>query len=161
VPRVAGRADPGAAVMKALYDEHAAVFWRYAVRSAGDASRVEDVVQEALLRAWQHPEVVGGAERSARAWLFTVACDSPPDHSSTSEQVALHEVNAALNRRLIADTMAQLSAEYWAVMERSCYRGWTTALIAADLRIAEGTVKCQLHYAARALRLTLQKTGVP
>jgi hypothetical protein len=26
VSRVAGRADPGAAVMKALYDEHAAVF---------------------------------------------------------------------------------------------------------------------------------------
>jgi RNA polymerase sigma-70 factor, ECF subfamily len=176
VPTVVGGADPGAAEMEALYDEHAAALWRYAVRSAGDASRAEDVVQESLLWAWQHPQVVGGAERSARAWLFTVACNmiiderrsagfrhvaSPPDHSSTSEQVALHEVDAALNRLLIADTMAQLSAEYWAVMDRSCYRGWTTALIAADLRIAEGTVKSQLHYAARALRLTLQKTGVP
>ena len=30
-------------------------------------------MQETLLRAWQHPEVTEDAERSARAWLFTVA----------------------------------------------------------------------------------------
>lgn len=59
--------------MKALYDEHAAVLWRYALRLTGDASQSEDVVQETLLRAWQHPEVIGDTERSARAWLFTVA----------------------------------------------------------------------------------------
>ena len=59
--------------MKALYDEHAAVLWRYALRLTGDASHAEDVVQETLLRAWQHPEVIGDTERSARAWLFTVA----------------------------------------------------------------------------------------
>ncbi|WP_424750234.1 sigma-70 family RNA polymerase sigma factor, partial [Mycobacterium sp.] len=59
--------------MKALYDEHAAVLWRYALRLTGDASQSEDVVQETLLRAWQHPEVIGDTERSVRAWLFTVA----------------------------------------------------------------------------------------
>ena len=59
--------------MRMLYDEHAAALWRYAVRLTGDRARAEDVVQETLLRAWQHPEVVGDSERSARAWLFTVA----------------------------------------------------------------------------------------
>jgi RNA polymerase sigma-70 factor, ECF subfamily len=73
VPRVAGAADQEAAVMKALYDEHAAVLWRYALRLTGDVSRAEDVVQETLLQAWQHPEVIGDTERSARARLFTVA----------------------------------------------------------------------------------------
>ena len=58
--------------MKALYDEHAGALWRYALRLTRDASRAEDVVQETLLRAWQHPEVIGDTERSARAWLFTV-----------------------------------------------------------------------------------------
>ena len=65
--------DGEAALMKALYDEHAALLWRYALRLTGDASRAEDVVQETLLRAWQHPEVIGDAERSPRAWLCTVA----------------------------------------------------------------------------------------
>ena len=70
---VAGRATRDAAVMRVLYDEHAAALWRYAMRLTGDRSRAEDVVQETLLRAWQHPEVVDDSERSARAWLFTVA----------------------------------------------------------------------------------------
>ena len=61
------------ALMRMLYDEHAAALWRYAMRLTGDRARAEDVVQETLLRAWQHPEVTEDTERSARAWLFTVA----------------------------------------------------------------------------------------
>ena len=64
--------DPEAALMRVLYDEHGPALWRYAVRLTGDPARAEDVVQETLLRAWQHPEVTDG-DRSARAWLFTVA----------------------------------------------------------------------------------------
>lgn len=161
--------------MKALYDKHAAVLWRYALRLTGDAAHAEDVVQETLLRAWQHPEVVGDTERSARAWLFTVARNmiiddrrsaryrnvvGSLDEDGAPEQATPDEVNAALDRLLIADAMAQLSAEHRAVIERSYYRGWTTAQIAGDLDIAEGTVKSRLHYAVRALRLTLQELGV-
>ena len=173
--RVTSAADAEAALMKALYDEHAAVLWRYARRLTSDASRAEDVVQETLLRAWQHPEVIGDTERSARAWLFTVARNmiiderrSPRfrnvvgslDDSGAPEQAAPDEVDSTLDRLLIADAMAQMSAEHRAVVERSYYRGWTTAQIAADLDIAEGTVKSRLHYAVRALRLTLQEMGV-
>src|SRR6202162_3056341 len=61
------------ALMRVLFDEHGAALWRYAMRLTGDRARSEDVVQETLLRAWQHPEVIDDTERSARAWLFTVA----------------------------------------------------------------------------------------
>ena len=173
--RVASTAASEAALMKALFDEHAAVLWRYALRLTGDASHAEDVVQETLLRAWQHPEVIGDTERSARAWLFTVARNmiiddrrsaryrivvASTDVAGAPEQATPDEVNSALDRLLIADAMTQLSAEHRAVIERSYYRGWTTAQIAADLEIAEGTVKSRLHYAVRALRLTLQELGV-
>jgi RNA polymerase sigma-70 factor, ECF subfamily len=175
VAGVAGTAGAEAALMKALYDEHAAVLWRYALRLTGDASQAEDVVQETLLRAWQHPEVIGDSERSARAWLFTVARNmiiddrrsarhrnvgGSLDEEGAPEQSTPDEVNATLDRLLVADAMAQLSAEHRAVIERSYYRGWTTAQIATDLQIAEGTVKSRLHYAVRALRLTLQELGV-
>jgi RNA polymerase sigma-70 factor (ECF subfamily) len=175
VPRGAGSEGPEAALMKALYDEHAAVLWRYALRLTGDASQAEDVVQETLLRARQHPEVIGDAGRSARPWLFSVARHliiddrrsarhrhvvSSLDNSSAPEQFTPDEVNTALDRLLIADAMTQLSAEHQAVIERSYYRGWTTAQVAADLQIAEGTVKSRLHYAVGALRLTLQEMGV-
>jgi DNA-directed RNA polymerase specialized sigma24 family protein len=32
------------------------VLWRYALRLMSDRVRAEDLVQETLLRAWQHPE---------------------------------------------------------------------------------------------------------
>lgn len=175
MPRIGILPDHEAALMKALYDEHAAVLWRYALRLTGDASRAEDVVQETLLRAWQHPEVIGDAERSPRAWLCTVARNmiiderrsaqfrhvvGSLDESTAPEQPTRDEVDTALDRMLIADAMTHLSAEHRAVIERSYYRGWSTERTAEDLGIAEGTVKSRLHYAVRALRLALQEMGV-
>jgi RNA polymerase sigma-70 factor (ECF subfamily) len=173
MPRVAGGLAHEDALMKALYDEHATALSRYALRLTSDRARAEDVVQETLLRAWQHPEIAADTQRSARAWLFTVArnliidqCRSArfrnevAELDNAPEQAGPDDVTAALDRLLIADAMAQLSAEHRAVIHRSYYKGWTTAQIAADLEIAEGTVKSRLHYAIRAMRLTLQELGV-
>jgi RNA polymerase sigma-70 factor (ECF subfamily) len=167
--------DPEAALMRVLYDEHSAALWRYAMRLTGDQARAEDVVQETLLRAWQHPEVTDDNERSARAWLFTVARNMIIDERRSAryrnesgtrdpeglpERAGPDEVDSALDRLLLSGAMAQLSPEHRAVVRRSYYQGWTTTQIADDLQIAEGTVKSRLHYAVRALRLTLQEMGV-
>ena len=171
----AGHEAPEVALMRALHDAHAAALWRYALRLTGNRARAEDVVQETLLRAWQHPEVVRDTERSPRAWLFTVARHmvidesrsprfrsevGPLDAPGTPEAVGPDEVDAVLDRMLIAEALRTLSEQHRAVVRRSYYQGWTTAQIAADLGIAEGTVKSRLHYAVRALRLTLQEMGV-
>lgn len=161
--------------MRVLYAEHAAAIWRYAVRLTGDTARAEDVVQETLLRAWQHPEVTEDADRSARAWLFTVARNliiderrsarfrnesGTADMENTADRPGPDEVESALNRMLIGEAIGVLSEEHRAVIRRAYYQGWTTAQIAADLNIAEGTVKSRLHYGVRALRLRLQEMGV-
>jgi len=167
--------DPEAAMMRVLYDEHAAALWRYVLRLTGDAARAEDVVQETLLRAWRHPEVTYDADRSARAWLFTVARNLIIDERRSArwrnetqtddvEAVADHagpdEVDDALDRLLLSTAMSQLSEDHRAVILRAYYQGWSVAQTAADLQIAEGTVKSRLHYAVRALRLNLQEMGV-
>ena len=110
--RASGAAE--AALMKALYDEHAAVLWRYALRLTGDASQSEDVVQETLLRAWQHPEVVGDTERSARAWLFTVA-----------RNMIIDDRRSARFRNVVAST-----DEAGAPATQSVYRGPAASQIA-------------------------------
>jgi RNA polymerase sigma-70 factor (ECF subfamily) len=163
------------ALMRELYSEHAGALWRYALRLTGDRARAEDVVQETLLRAWQHPHVFDDSERSSRAWLFRVARNmiidehrssrfrhevSSPDGQDALERSGPDEVDAALDRLLIGDALTQLSLEHRAVVRRSYYLGWTTAQIADDLQIPEGTVKSRLHYAMRALRLTLREMGV-
>jgi RNA polymerase sigma-70 factor, ECF subfamily len=161
--------------VKGLYDEHAAALWRYAWRLTGDPARAQDVVQETLLRAWQHPEVAYDRQRSARSWLFTVARNiiidesrclrfrrevSTLDGSGAPECACPDEVNAALDRLLIGEALARLTPEHRAVVQRSYFQGWPTAQIAADLGIADGTVKSRLHYALRALRLALCEIGV-
>jgi RNA polymerase sigma-70 factor (ECF subfamily) len=160
--------------VEGLYDEHAAALWRYALRLTGDRARAQDVVQETLLRAWQHPEIADDNERSARAWLFTVARNmiidesrsarfrrelSTPDEMGAFEAACPDEVDAALNRLLIGDALARLTPEHREVVRRSYFQGWTTAQIAADLGIADGTVKSRLHYALRALRLAMSEMG--
>lgn len=160
--------------LKRLCDEHAAALWRYAWRLTGDRARAEDVVQETLLRAWQHPQILTNGQ-SPRAWLFTVARNMVIDERRSAryrnevmlsdgwgvaEPAGPDEVDGTLNRALVADAMAQLSAEHRAVVGRSYYQGWTTAQIAADLGIAEGTVKSRLHYALRAMRQALLEMGV-
>ncbi|WP_460356612.1 sigma-70 family RNA polymerase sigma factor [Mycobacterium sp. ZZG] len=165
--------DP--ATMRALYDEHAAALWSYALRLTGDRARAEDIVQETLLRAWRHPEVTADADRSARAWLFTVARNmiidehrsarsrhetGMPDVEYVADRASPDESDTTLNRMLLRTALGSLSDEHRAVVRRAYYQGWTTGQIAADLRIPEGTVKSRLHYAVRALRLGLQEMGV-
>ncbi len=166
-------------MMRVLYNEHATALWRYALRLTGDRARAEDVVQETLLRAWRHPEVTADVDQSARAWLFTVARNmiiderrsarfrnetDVPDPGEVADSVgsgtSRDDVDTALDRILLSTALGQLSDEHRAVVRRAYYQGWTTAQIAADLQIPEGTVKSRLHYAVRALRLGLQEMGV-
>src|ERR1700743_1933623 len=119
--------DTGADVtaMERLCDEHAAALWRYAWRLTGDHAHAEDVVQETLLRAWQHPHVLDNGQ-SPRAWLFTVARNMviddrrsarfrheviPSDGSGPPEPAGPDESMRALNRGLIGGARAQPSAD--------------------------------------------------
>ena len=82
------------------------------------------------------------------------------DGSGLPERACPDELDAALDRLLIGEALARLTPEHRAVVQRSYFYGWTTAQIAVDLGIADGTVKSRLHYALRALRLALCEMGV-
>ena len=108
------------------------------------------------MRTDEHQEDVGGDEPPTRARLFIVGpnmISGPPGTGGSDE------LDAALDRTLVADVFAQLAAEHRAVVRRAFYYGWSTAQIGADLGIDDAAVKSRLHDALLALRQTLQERG--
>lgn len=162
-----------AQLMRALYDEHAAALWSYALSlTGGHRARAEDIVQETLLRAWRHPEVLEQSGRSARGWLYTVArriaidgwrsaaaraevsTDAPPERATPDD------TERAVQGWVVADALSELSPRHREVLGLCYFHGLSVADVAARLGVAEGTVKSRTHYALRALRLVLEEKGV-
>jgi RNA polymerase sigma-70 factor, ECF subfamily len=160
-------------LMRALHEDHAAALWSYALRlTSGDRAQAEDLVQETLLRAWKHPRVLDQSQRSARAWLFTVARRIAIDgwrsaaarsEVSTDEppEVPLpDDTDRALQGWLVAEALGELSAAHREVLVLCFFQGFSVADAAARLGVAPGTVKSRTHYGLRALRLALEERGV-
>jgi RNA polymerase sigma-70 factor (ECF subfamily) len=160
-------------LVRTLYAEHATALWSFVVPLVGgDRVRAQDVVQETMLRAWRHPEVLDRANGSVRPWLFTVARNIVVDEwrrHRTDRDVPLDtgaeaaeddRTDAVLDTWIVGEALSQLSVDHRAVLEQCYYQGRTTADAARVLGIPEGTVKSRAHYALRALRLALQEMGV-
>ena len=159
-------------LLRTLHDQHARALWSYVVGlTGGDRGKAEDVVQETMLRAWRHPDVLDQSRGSSRAWLFTVArrlvidgwrsaqqrseltTADPPEraHSDGIEELT--------NRAVIATAMKRLSLEHREVLLECYYRGSSVAQAAQTLQIPPGTVKSRTHYALHALRLAIAEIG--
>lgn len=67
------RGSTDEALIKSVYEEHGHALLAYATRLTGDRAAAEDVVQETLIRAWRHSEVLVNGKGSVRGWLLTVA----------------------------------------------------------------------------------------
>ena len=162
-------------LMRSLHDEHAGALWNYCLRlTSGDRARAEDVVQETLLRAWRHPDVLSRSPDAARAWLFTVArnrvidewrtprarLEIVTDDAGRVRDSSTDQTDALLQSWLVADALRSLSIEHRTVLVECYYRGRTMAETAERLDVPVGTVKSRLHYALRALRIALQEMGV-
>lgn len=161
-------------LMRALHDEHAAALWTYCLHlTQRDTGRAQDVCQETLLRAWQHPEVFERPAAAARAWLFTVARNiliddwrsrkvrpetllaEPPDSRQQQDHV-----DQLLQSWVVAEAMSRLSEDHRRVLYECYFLGRSVADAAHRLGVPEGTVKSRAHYALRSLRLALEELGV-
>ena len=161
-------------LMRALHHEHATALWGYCLHLTDrDPSRAQDVCQETLMRAWQHPEVLSRSSAATRGWLFTVARNividdwrarrarpetvtaDPPERRQDRD-----EIDELLQRWVVAEAMSRLSADHRRVLQECYLQGRTVADASRRLGVPEGTVKSRAHYALRALRLALEELGV-
>jgi RNA polymerase sigma-70 factor (ECF subfamily) len=160
-------------LLDALYAEYAGPLLEYVQRLVGgDRFQAEDIVQETLLRAWRHADVL--ARDEARPWLFTVARRLVVDgyrrrrrrpravggEDLIAAVPAPDELDGALLAWEVADALRTLSPSHRKVLLEMHYRDRSVAEAAAVLGIPEGTVRSRTFYALRALRLALEERGV-
>ena len=167
--RTPPRQTAGEALVRALYEEHGRALLAYATRLTRDRAAAEDVVQETLMRAWRHPEVLVNGRGSVRGWLLTVARNIVTDRirarSARPAEVAESESQpAAVDRdhaeqvvdsMVVMTAMDTLSDDHREVLEEVYFRGRSIAETAEVLSIPPGTVKSRCYYALRALRSTI------
>jgi RNA polymerase sigma-70 factor (ECF subfamily) len=161
------------AALRSLHEEHAGALLSYALRLCNrDRQRAEDIVQETLLRAWNHLEATR-SDLPVRPWLFTIARNVAVDahRARRSRPIEVREsaldfigvdddIDRALEAWLVTDAVASLSEAHRSVLIETYYRGRTVDEAAATLGIPAGTVKSRTFYALKALRLAFQERGV-
>lgn len=157
--------------LAALQREHGRPLFALLLRLCdGDRQRAEDLVQETLVRAWQHPEALRADDfDSVRPWLLTVGRRLAID-ARRARQARPPEVGDAIleNARVISDhaeraaemldvreAVKTLTPEHREVLVLVYFRGASVAEAAETLGIPPGTVKSRAYYALRALRRVL------
>lgn len=159
-------------VARHLTDQRAALH-RYVARLlAPQAHHVEDVVQETLLRAWQHRDDLDWRERPIRQWLFRIARNIVIDEWRKDRTVPVglaadafpdttggDPADVVPDRLLLLAGMRRIPAGHREILGHVHLMGRSGDDVAGRLRIPPGTVKSRTHGAVRALRRALDGDG--
>ena len=147
-----------------LVREHAAELYRYAFWLARERRQAEDVVQEALLRAWRGlPRLRERA--AAKSWLFSIVRNefyrmagrsAPLADVVELDAIAAPEQHAALEMR---DALMALPVAYAEPLALQVLGGFSCAEIAGMLGASEGATMTRLTRARQALRRLLAPGG--
>jgi RNA polymerase sigma-70 factor (ECF subfamily) len=145
--------------------------YRYALWLNRDPAIAEDVVQEALLRAWKSLDALR-EDAAAKQWLLTIVRrenaryferkrletvdidELTPSQSALlaeSDDAELNEVRAAIFR---------LDNDYREPLVLQVLMGYSTSEIAQLMGIRQGAVLTRLHRARIKLKGVLQETGL-
>lgn len=167
--------------MLGLYDLLGPVLRAVALRVTSDPADAEDVLQDALVRAWSEAERFDRARGSAMTWLVTLTrnraidvvrarrrrnsradegaqlaavglFDTGTQPATDPEERASHTQRAAAVRA----ALAALSHEQRAVLDLAYFQGLSHSEIATALAQPLGTVKTRILLAVRKLRAHLE-----
>ncbi|KMS66057.1 RNA polymerase [Streptomyces regensis] len=149
--------------------EHRDGLVSYAEKMLGDHGLAEDIVQEAIIRAWRNIDRLLGMEGSVRGWLFTVTRHLVIDwvrkpHArrevigdTYNDPVSGTEGTEAVHDAMVVrPLLRRLSPEHRAVLVHIYLCDRTIQETAGILGVPAGTVKSRQHNALRKLRAVVR-----
>lgn len=161
--------------LAALFDRHSPVILGVLTRMLRQRSEAEEILQEALLQAWQEAGRYRPALATPRGWLLMLARSRALDRlRSNSARVRREEVvasgplavaaaepsaparlEAEERRRGVVEALAQLSPPQRECIELAFFDGLTHTQIAERLGQPLGTVKSRIVLGMNKLRQVL------
>ncbi|MFB7382673.1 sigma-70 family RNA polymerase sigma factor [Kitasatospora purpeofusca] len=171
------RSGPTAAPWAELLLAEREVLFRFiSGLSDNDPHRAEDIVQEAMLRAWQAAEALDWDSRPIRLWLFTVARRLLIDEWRKNRAVpvgiavegfpapvaadAADPSDRILDRLVLVDALRSLDRIHQEAVVHVHLLGRPGAEVARAVGIPVGTLKSRTHHGVRSLRRHLADRGV-
>ena len=160
----------GESAFAQLCDELRPDLFRFAFWLARDRDVAEDVVQEALLRAWRSRESLGETD-AAKSWLLTIVRREharlyerkrfetvPVDDlvSNESPELAVVEEREVMDMRR---AIFALETDYREPLVMQVLLGFSTGEIARELGLTQGAVLTRLFRARQRLRRDLGVAG--
>ncbi|MFD9541369.1 sigma-70 family RNA polymerase sigma factor [Streptomyces sp. NPDC060022] len=163
--------------MRAIIEENGPALRRFTLSLVnGDTTRAEELYQETLIRAWQHPEAIAASASysSFRPWLVTVSrhiaidCERarkarPQEADSNAALELIAEGTDAferiLNVQAVRAALMELGPDHREVLVCLYYRGMSGQDTAKELGVPLGTVKSRAHYAVKMMGQALTRNG--
>lgn len=148
---------------RAWVTPHLVAMSRLAARLSSDADR-DDVVQDALIRAWRKRSTYDAGRGSAQAWLLAIVADRCRRHrlrspSPTSQLVATSLAAPSDTDRRVDVELAvrKLPPRQRLAVELYYFVGLPVSECAAVMQCSDGTVKSTLSDARSRLRVDLEE----
>jgi RNA polymerase sigma-70 factor, ECF subfamily len=158
--------------LEAFYDKHRVFAYALALRTLGNPSDAEDVVQEAFLNAWRSAETYRADRSNPRSWILSIvhhrSIDKLRGRQSRVQAVGLEEgMNAPdgadvwrevaenLTSEDVRQALQHLPTEQRETIELAYFKGYTHTQIADLMEVPLGTVKGRMRMGLHKLKSLL------
>ena len=160
-----------------IYDRYARLVFSIALGTLSDRASAEEIVQRVFTKVWQHARKYHAERGKFSSWLINISRHECIDElrrrrvrpvtrpenekllgTLVSEDHALPDTQAALERARVSEALHQIPTQQRIVIELAFWEGMTQQEIALHCRSPLGTIKTRFRLGIKRLKLLLQET---